>query len=123
LASAILAVYALLAAREVWYARDRELISRWPTLALLVLHAGFLLARIPLAATLRFSPVEGLLHGMVVFIMALEALFAAFCLAFLRVSMSKERAELEQRKAALTDSLTGIANRRAFFDLGEPLLA
>jgi diguanylate cyclase (GGDEF)-like protein len=36
--------------------------------------------------------------------------------------MSKERAELEQRKAALTDWLTGIANRRAFFDLGSPLL-
>jgi diguanylate cyclase (GGDEF)-like protein len=37
--------------------------------------------------------------------------------------MSKERAELEQRKAALTDPLTGIANRRAFFDRGGPLLA
>ena len=36
--------------------------------------------------------------------------------------MSKERAELEQRKAALTDSLTGIANRRAFFDRGVRLL-
>ena len=54
--------------------------------------------------------------------MAFEALFAAFCLPFLRVAMSKERAELAQRKAALTDSLTGIANRRAFFDLGGPLL-
>ena len=54
--------------------------------------------------------------------MAFEALFVAFCLPFLRVAMSKERAELEQRKAALTDSLTGIANRRAFFDLGGPLL-
>jgi diguanylate cyclase len=28
----------------------------------------------------------------------------------------------EQRKAALTDSLTGVANRRAFFDRGSPLL-
>jgi diguanylate cyclase (GGDEF)-like protein len=36
--------------------------------------------------------------------------------------MSKERAELEQRRAALTDSLTGIANRRAFFDRGTPLV-
>jgi diguanylate cyclase (GGDEF)-like protein len=55
-------------------------------------------------------------------VIAFEALFAAFCLPFLRVAMSKERAELEQRKAALTDSLTGIANRRAFFDHGSPLL-
>ena len=58
----------------------------------------------------------------VVTVMAFEALFAAFCLPFLRVAMSKERAELEQRKAALTDSLTGVANRRAFFDHGNPLL-
>ena len=51
-----------------------------------------------------------------------ETLFATFCLPFLRVAMSKERAELEQRKAALTDALTGVANRRAFFDRGGPLL-
>ena len=32
LASGMLAAYTLLIAREVWYARDKELISRWPTL-------------------------------------------------------------------------------------------
>jgi diguanylate cyclase (GGDEF)-like protein len=85
-------------------------------------HAGFLLARIPFANALTFSAASGQSHGAIVYIMAFEALFASFCLPFLRVAMSKERAELAQRKAALTDSLTGIANRRAFFDLGGPLL-
>ena len=99
-----------------------ELISRWPTLALLVIHAGFLLARIPLAGTLRLQPGGTLPHGVAVTVMAFEALFTAFCVAFLRVNMSKERAELEQRKVAFTDSLTGIANRRGFFDRGEPML-
>ena len=122
LVSVILATYTLLSAREVWFARDRELISRWPTLALLVVHAGFLLARIPLAGTLRLQPGGTLPHGVAVTVMAFEALFTAFCVAFLRVNMSKERAELEQRKAAFTDSLTGIANRRGFFDRGEPML-
>ena len=122
LVSAIAATYALLAACELWYARDRELLSRWPTLALVVVHAGFLLARIPFASALTFSVASGQPHGAVVYVMAFEALFATFCLPFLRVAMSKERAELAQRKAALTDSLTGIANRRAFFDLGGPLL-
>jgi diguanylate cyclase (GGDEF)-like protein len=56
-------------------------------------------------------------------VIAFQALFVTLCLPFLRVAMSKERAELEQRKAALTDPLTGIANRRAFFDRGAPLLA
>jgi diguanylate cyclase (GGDEF)-like protein len=122
LASVILASYALLNAREVLHARDKELMSRWPTLALLVLHAGFLLGRIPFAGELAFPPLRGGSHSAIISVMAFEGLFVAFCLAFLRVNMSKERAELEQRKAALTDPLTGIANRRAFFDLGEPAL-
>ena len=71
-------------------------------------HAGFLLARIPFAQDLAASVASGHAHGAVVTVMAFEALFVAFCLPFLRVAMSKERAELEQRIAAQTDSLTGV---------------
>jgi diguanylate cyclase (GGDEF)-like protein len=122
LMSAILAGYALLSARELWHARDRELISRRPTLALVLIHAGFLLARIPFASTLMASFAAGQPQSLVASVMACEALFLTFCLPFLRVAMTKERAELEQRRAALTDALTGIANRRAFFDRGASLL-
>lgn len=122
LVSAITATYALAAAVELWYARDRDLISRWPTLILVVGHAGFLLARVPFAQALASSAASGQAQSAAVAVIAFEALFAAFCLPFLRVAMSKERAELEQRRAALTDSLTGVANRRAFFDRGGPLL-
>jgi diguanylate cyclase (GGDEF)-like protein len=122
LVAAISASYALLAARELWYARDRDLISRWPTLVLVIGHAGFLLARIPYAQDLAASVSSGHPHGAVATVMAFEALFVAFCLPFLRVAMSKERAELEQRLAAETDPLTGVPNRRAFFDRGNPLL-
>ena len=122
LVSTISATYALLSACELWYARDRDLISRWPTLLLVIGHAGFLLARIAFAPTLAASTMSGHTESTAVTVIAFEALFAAFCLPFLRVAMSKERAEFEQRKAALTDSLTGVANRRAFFDHGNPLL-
>jgi diguanylate cyclase (GGDEF)-like protein len=122
LVSAISATYALLSACELWYARDRDLISRWPTLLLVIGHAGFLLARLAFAPTLAASAMSGHTQSTAVTVIAFEALFAAFCLPFLRVAMSKERAEFEQRKAALTDSLTGVANRRAFFDHGNPLL-
>ena len=122
LVSAIVGGYALLSARELWYARDRELISRWPTMALVVSHACFLFLRIPFAGALAVSVSSGRPHGMIVTLVAFQALFTTFCLPFLRVAMSKERAELEQRKAALTDLLTGVANRRAFFDRGVPLL-
>jgi diguanylate cyclase (GGDEF)-like protein len=122
LASSIFATYSLLCAREMWNPRDRELISRWPTLALAVMHAGFLLARIRYAGAMQELSVAAPSHSLAIFVLAFEALFATFCQAFLRVSMAKERAELQQRKAALTDSLTGIANRRAFFECGQPLL-
>jgi diguanylate cyclase (GGDEF)-like protein len=119
--SGILATYVLLGAGEVWRGRDPELMSRWPTLLLLIIHAGFLLARIPLGGALPLSTM-GAGQRLFVSVMALEALFVTFALAFLRVSMTKERVELQQRKAALTDALTGIANRRGFFERGERLL-
>lgn len=122
LVSVILASYALLGAKEVWHARDRELISRWPTLAVILTHAAFVLVRIPFAGAMALMALADRAHRIGVFIMAFEALFALFCLAFLRVSMAKERAELQQRKSALTDLLTGIANRRAFFERGPALL-
>jgi diguanylate cyclase (GGDEF)-like protein len=77
--------------------------------------------RIPFVGTLRARPGENP-HNVAVAVIAFEALFTIFCLAILRVNMSKEKAELQQRAAARTDALTGVANRRAFFDLGEPLL-
>jgi diguanylate cyclase (GGDEF)-like protein len=123
LVSGISVAYALAAATELWFARDRQLISRWPTLALVIGHAAFLLARIPLAPALIGAIAAGQAHTTAVSVMAFEMLFATFCLPFLRVAMSMERAELEQRRAAMTDALTGVANRRAFFDRGAPLLA
>lgn len=119
---AIAATYAFSAACELRDARDRDLLSRWATLALVAAMPVFLLARIPFAHALAFSAASGQAYGAVVTVMALEALFVTVSLPFLRVAMSKERAELEQKKAALTDSLTGVANRRAFFDRGGPLL-
>lgn len=120
--SIITASYALLSVRELWYARDRELISRWPTIVLVVSHAGFILLRIPYADTLALSAATGRAQGVIVTVIAFQAMFTTFCLPFLRVAMSKERAELEQRNAARTDLLTGIANRRAFFERGTELL-
>jgi diguanylate cyclase (GGDEF)-like protein len=122
LISIITATYTLLAARELFHPRDRELISRRPTLVLVLVHAGFLLVRIPFAHSVATSIVAGQVHGLPVAIMAFQMLLTTFCLPFLRFAMAKERAELEQRKAALTDALTGVANRRAFFEGGSQLL-
>jgi len=119
--AAISATYMLLSALELWHARDKELLSRWPTLAFVIMHASFLAARIPIAMTVNFQ-LDDPRVTTTINVMAFETLFTTFCIVFLRVSMAKERADLELRRAASTDALTGISNRRAFFDRGGPLL-
>ena len=119
--AAIATAYMVLSALELWHARDKELLSRWPTLAFVIMHAGFMAARIPIALTVNFH-LDDPRVTTAINAMAFEALFTTFCIVFLRVSMAKERADLELRRAASTDALTGIANRRAFFDRGGPLM-
>jgi diguanylate cyclase (GGDEF)-like protein len=53
----------------------------------------------------------------------LEALVAIQLVAFLMVSLTKERVESQLREAALCDPLTGLGNRRAFFQRGEAATA
>jgi diguanylate cyclase (GGDEF)-like protein len=48
-------------------------------------------------------------------------MLAAFCVAYLLGSMARERIVLKLQRDALTDPLTEVANRRAFFEQGERL--
>jgi diguanylate cyclase (GGDEF)-like protein len=121
LLAVIAMAYMLLNVSELWRARDKELPSRWPTLGLIVLHAAFMSARIPVALTLGFQ-LNDPRATTAIDVMAFETVFSMFCIVFLRLNMAKERAELELRRAARTDALTGIPNRRAFFEDGVPLL-
>lgn len=110
----------LLIAREYWYARNPELVSRWPAIVLLIVHAAIFLLRVPFADRLVF-PIrldQGNL-GVAVPAGIASLLLHYFCMAFLVMAMVKERLGLEHRREALVDPLTGIANRRAFFARAE----
>ena len=120
--SAIVGGYLVWCVLEIWHARDRELVSRWPAMTLLAIQATLFLVRIALVDVLPFpggvrEPNE---HWVPIGIFAM--LFHVFCMAVVLVNMAKERAELHQRKASQIDPLTGIANRRAFFERGGALL-
>jgi len=51
-----------------------------------------------------------------------EEVLATISIAFILLAMAKERAEYRLRTAAMVDSLTGIANRRAFLQDAETQL-
>jgi diguanylate cyclase (GGDEF)-like protein len=122
LASALMGGYLLLTAWEIWRARDKELMSRWPAIVLLALHGALFVGRVPFVYLLPFpggiQPQNPHWFPAGVF----EMLFHVFCMSVLLVNMAKERAELHQRRNSLIDPLTGVANRRAFIDCGEALL-
>jgi diguanylate cyclase (GGDEF)-like protein len=122
LSSAIMGTYLLLCASEIHRARDQRLVSRWPAIILLTVHGALFLGRVPFVHMLPFP--GGVLPPSQDWFPAgiFEMMFHIFCMSVLLVNMAKERAELRQRQNSLIDPLTGVANRRAFFERGEELL-
>ena len=114
--SAMLAMLAAATAEEFWRGREEPLMSRWPTVIVLLAYAAALLARIP--AT-YFSPLladHTLLSGVSFALIAFGTLLFTVVMAFLLLNMTKERTELAHKIAALVDPLSGVANRRAFLN-------
>jgi diguanylate cyclase (GGDEF)-like protein len=121
--TAVAAGYVLLTASEYWRARDKQLQSRWPAIVLLLAFAAMCLGRIALADVLASPAGTQPYDPNRIPLGAFAMLAINFCMAFLIVNMVKERAERAQRQNALVDPLTGVANRRAFFERGERLLS
>jgi diguanylate cyclase (GGDEF)-like protein len=114
-------VYYLVAARE-FFARD-GLVTRYALSAALAIHALFVFGRIPFVIM-----DDG--EGMISFtttpwfgIATLEGAIFLQVMSFLMVSLIKDRVESRLRSAALTDALTGLPNRRAFFEWAEAAIA
>ncbi|MCW5691222.1 MAG: GGDEF domain-containing protein [Pseudolabrys sp.] len=124
IASTLAATLAFAAAAEIWRGRAEPLMSRIPTSVTLLGYGSVMLARVPLtlmvpqpaaAYHMTASPLYPLL--------AFGSLLFAVVLAFLLLNMTKERTELRHKTAALVDSLTGVANRRAFLAGAQRLVA
>jgi len=120
LVSAMLAMLAAATAEEFWRGRNEPLMSRWPTVIVLLAYAAALLARIP---TTYYSHVlddhslnHSLMSGISFALLAFGTLLFTVVIAFLQLNMTKERTELQHKIASLIDPLSGVANRRAFLD-------
>ncbi len=122
-ASTLMAILAAVTAEEFWRGREEPLMSRWPTVVVLLAYAAALLARIP--ATI-LSPVlqgDSLMSGVSFALLAFGTLLFTVVMAFLLLNMTKERTELQHKIASLIDPLSGVPNRRAFLTDAKKLIA
>jgi diguanylate cyclase (GGDEF)-like protein len=122
LSSGIIAAFSWAGAYEFWRGREERLLSRWPAIILLFSHGALFLVRTPLSAALPETAHAGALSSAWMTVLSGEALLFTIAIAFVLLAMAKERAELHQRRAALIDPLTGMANRRAFLQDAEDLI-
>jgi diguanylate cyclase (GGDEF)-like protein len=116
LSSGIIAAYTWATAYEFWHGRAEPLVSRWPAIFLLFAHGALFLLRTPLLAMLPWSPTSQVFDSVWLTVLSFEALLFTIAIAFILLAMAKERTELRHKTAALVDSLTGIANRRALLE-------
>lgn len=116
---AIVSVFLLAAAYEFWRGRSERLMARWPLIVLLCLHGIFSGAG---AIDAIFDPTGmGLLQNWLTFI-HFETLAFVIGTSIFTVAMARERNEMIHKIAATTDSLTGVATRRAFYETGEEMV-
>ena len=119
--AAIGIAYTLLIVFELWRGRGDQ-VWRWPIIVPLLAHAAAIPIHIPLAGAWTHpdpsDPSDLDLLTFAVF----EGAFVCICTAYLSGGLAKGRIAARYRRASLTDSLTGVANRRGFFERGERLL-
>ncbi len=113
--SLIVASYTLLIAVELWRERRKSLIRRWPALFVPMLHGAVFLFPVALATLSQDDNVlRGLARGwMAVFF--IEIVLYVVGAAFIVLIVAKDRTVRFYKMAAATDPLTGVLNRRGFF--------
>lgn len=119
--SGLIATYSLVTALALWQGRAERLSSRGPAVVVFTISGAAFLLRIAFARQTPFpTPLE---HSSLGFsVLALVSILCAIASAFILMSLTKERAEVAQRRAATVDPLTGIFNRRAFFERAERIV-
>jgi diguanylate cyclase (GGDEF)-like protein len=109
----IVAVYAALTANELWSERRRKLQTRWPAVAVPVLHGFVLMLPILLGDFLRADD-DNFSTSIWVTAFAIELVLYAVGTVFIIFMLVSERTVSVHKTAASIDPLTGMFNRRGF---------
>jgi diguanylate cyclase (GGDEF)-like protein len=121
--SSLQCAFVALMAYELWRDRVEPLLSRWPAICLLLMHAFVLNVRMITVVTTPLLSDREFLRSQPFAVMAFGTVLYTISFAFVLLSMTKERSELRHKIAALIDPLTGLANRRAFMTDAEAMIA
>jgi len=111
--AAIVAIYAALTASELWNERRRTMQSRWPTVAVPVIHGAVLMLPILLGDLLRAHD-ETFSNSIWVTAFSIELVLYAIGTVFVIFMLVSDRAVTVHKTAASVDPLTGMFNRRGF---------
>lgn len=122
--SAIIGAYGTMTAWELWRESGPDMPSQRAAAIVTAIHAAYMLLR-PLGGPGMQAghgvPIESSPGWMSV--IGIVIILYVMIFGFLIMAMAKEKADLEHRRAALVDPLTGVANRRAFMSEAARLLA
>ncbi len=118
LSSVIVAIYTFMIAAELWRERRKSLIRRWPALFVPMLHGAIFLFPVALASL----GVRSLATGWIA-VFAIEVTLYVVGAAFIVLVLAKDRTVSRYKRAAETDPLTGLFNRRGFFAAAGALMA
>lgn len=118
LSSLIVATYTFMIAVELWRERRKSLIRRWPSLLVPMLHGAIFLFPVALASL----GVRSLATGWVA-VFAIEITLYVVGAAFIVLVLAKDRTVSRYKRAAETDPLTGLYNRRGFFAAAALMMA
>ncbi len=113
--SLIIAGYTFLIAIELWRERRQLLIRRWPALFVPMLHGAIFLFPVALATLSHDRNVFRSLAGGWVAAFVIEIVLYVVGAAFIVLILAKDRSVRFYKMAAATDPLTGVLNRRGFF--------
>jgi len=119
--AAIGIVYTLLIVFELWRGRGDQ-VWRWPIMVLLLAHAAAVPIHIPVAGALTHPDLSDPSDLDLLTFAIFEGAFVCICAAYLFGGLAKDRIAARYRHASLIDPLTGVANRRGFFETGERVL-
>ena len=111
--AAIIAIYASLTAAELWTERRRSMQTRWPAIAVPVMHGCVLMLPILLGNFLRPHD-EAFADSIWMTVFAVELVLYAIGTVFVIFMLVSDRAVTAHKNAASMDPLTGMFNRRGF---------